>query len=335
MKIKNSRSVLFGLMVSMISVMAAEVPQVAEGWVTTAGGTPTVVTEASRNAAPAATVTSPVWATVTPVLLPTAGSPNWATAVGSVLNDVRTTNVLRSAPVTAPTQYTIPAFQKLEWWMLAESTSAAMWRGELNPPPAFASEKGQRLWHIIRVRTTDASEGISLGAVTLTHSSTDGNVLGETISMASTSYSSLALGVKADGGLITSGSASQAAKEVLFLVMGKGFDGGGTQGGLDQIRTWVTGRPYAISMMASVGGRTSKSSSYLTPPALPEVRLVHSRPSNLLALTGGKVGSTYVLQQAVGPQGPWTSSFTFEAGEEITPRGWGGGDLMFYRLVAQ
>lgn len=327
-------SVFFGSVVLVFTVMAAEVPQVAEGWVTTAGGQPTLVTEASRNAAPAATVTSPVWATVTPVLLPTAGSPNWATAVGSVLNDVRTTNVLRSVPVTAPTQYTTPAFQKLEWWMLAESTSAAMWRGELNPPPAFASERGQRLWHIIRVRTTDASEGISLGAVTLTHTSTDGNILGETISMSSTSYSSLAFGVKADGGLITAGSASQAAKEVIFLAMGKGFDGGGTQSGLDQIRTWVTSRPYAVSMMASVGGRTSKSSSYLTPPALPEVRLVHSRP-NLLALTGGKVGSTYVLQQATGPQGPWNSSFAFEAGEEITPRGWGGGNSMFYRLVAQ
>ncbi len=329
-----------------VVVRAEEVPQVTE-WETTAGGTPTVVTEGSRNAAPAAFTPTQNWVKVTPVLLPAQGSPSWAAAATALVRDcitnTSTTPLQRgwSGSVTNPSQYTLPPHRGLEWWMLAESEAVPMWRGQLNPPAPFEAEKGQVLWHLIDMVSGDGSEGIALADVTLTQSSNDGNVLGDTISMMGTWYSSLAVGIRIDGKPAhESGSATNKAQRVVFLAKGKRFNGGGSQVGLDQIRVYVSGRPtYAVSMMARLGGRFSTATSHLSPPALPEVRLALGRINTnapvTLRLNGGKVGTTYRLQATgVGPtSGPWVDISTLEEGESLIPDF--GGQMMFYRTIPQ
>ncbi len=330
----------------LAAVHASEVPALS-GWKTTAGGTPTVVKEGSRNAAPAATF-SPTrnWVKVTPILLPSEASPSWAAAAAKVVGDAVADNSSTKlwkglvGSVTNPTEYELPPFRGLEWWMLAESVAAPMWRGELNPPAPFAAEKGQVLWHLIDLRSGDGSESVKLSDIVLTQSSADGNVLGDTISMASTSYSTLAVGVRVDGTRAhESGSATNTAQRIVFLAKGIRFNGGGSQAGLTQIRTYVTTRPYAVTMMARVGGRTSSTTSYLNPPALPEVSLALGRLNTnapvTLRLDGGKVGSTYRLQ-ATGASpiaGPWVDTSTIEAGESLTPSF--EGSQMFFRVVPQ
>lgn len=339
---------LVGLLVGMQATVAAEVPDVDDGFVTTAGGVPTVI-RGGRNAAPASglAASSPAWVRVTPVLLPSEASPSWAGAARRIVDDAvaNTSSTLLwqgwTGSVTNPaTQYTLPPFRGLEWWMLAESTTAPMWRGELNPSAPFGAEKGQVLWHLIDARSV-GGVSIALADITLSQQSeADGNTLGDTISMVSTDYSPLAVGIMPDGKPArTSGVATNKVQRVVFLAKGKRFNGGGTATGLSQIRGWVTARlSYAVRMTASVGGRMSTATSYLNPPALPEVTLGLIRPTNgptLIRLNGGKVGQTYRIQSTgVSPvAGPWIDVGNTEAGEDIIP------DLShaqgFYRAVPQ
>ncbi len=342
-------ALLVGLatLVAGVSVKAEVVvlPSVGE-IVTTAGGVPIPVD--NRNAAPASDSTTPSWVRVVPVLLPVDGSPSWAAAAKQVITDaVRGTNAPQakvwSGGVASPTEYTVPPFRGLEWWMLAESASAPMWRGELNPPAPFGAERGWVLWHLIDARSADGSPSISLAGITLVQNSSDGNALGATISMVATEYTDLAVGLQPDGTLaLTNGPASGLAQRVLFLAKGKRFNGGGTQQGLNEIRSWVNGRAgYAVTMTALLGGRMSSSPSYLNPPALPEVTLALARattntPANL-RLNGGKVGSTYVVQTTgVDPvSGPWIDAGVIEAGEVLAPYGGLIHSQFFFRAVPQ
>ncbi len=323
MKIKNLL-VLLGLL-AMVAVRAG---------VPTVGGSFTSAADYSgqegvnrRSAAPAAVANATV--TVTPVLLPSETSPNWNIAAEKVVNDALTGRRFMTGSVTNPGNYAVTAPQKLEWFNLAESTGPAQWRGQLNPPAPFHQERGQLLWHLIDVQSEGSLEDVSMSQVVVSATSlTDGDILRDTVDMATKGgYGPRAVGIKADGTRIASGSAGTTkANRVLLLVRTIRFNGGGTVAGLKEIETWVNGNGnYSLKVTATVGGVASGvATNYLVPPPLPPVHLMVDR-NGKATIHGAKVGALYRVQVSASHTGTtWHNvEGTIEAGETIQLNGWG------------
>lgn len=94
------------------------------------------------------------------------------------------------------------------------------------------------LQQIVHCKTVDGNDGISLSMLTLESTSATG-ALSDTFSVGRHGYSTAAIGFKADGTVVKSGSPDIMVSRIIVVFQMSLFSGGATQSGLDEIRRWV------------------------------------------------------------------------------------------------
>ena len=259
----------------------------------------------------------PAVVAVTPLLMVNIDSPNWPAAANEAIADAQAGTLTTNTVVNVPTNYAVCDY-RIVWQNLIESTTTPMWDGSLNPSAPFNNELGGPLiWQLLDARAASGQNELSLDMLSLTSSSSDGNVLGGAIGFSGDSYSARAIAIKADGTLINEGDASQKGVRVLVLICMKLFNGGDTLSGIDSVSNWVTApqrSPYSITYTAIVGGDSATASvatvSTVTPPVLPAVPTLsivnNGNRSGTITLKGGTPSEQYQILCAVSMSGPWS-----------------------------
>lgn len=203
----------------------------------------------------------------TPILGPAPSSVDYPAFAANVMNDAKNRNVrTQTNAITSPTDYTI-CHGKIDWWnTVYSSTSSYLWDDKLDPLAPFQNQKGHIISQLIQAESF-GGDTISMSMLSVSSGSSDGNnVLGDQLLFVPADYSSLAIGIRSNGTMITSGPSTQKAARVIFLTTMKLFNGGGTQAGLNQVRDWVFNKGnftirYMVQIIDDPGSTTFASVS--------------------------------------------------------------------------
>jgi hypothetical protein len=177
------------------------------------------------------------------------------------------------------------------------------------------------------VDVVSSSDDISLDMISVVSLSKDGNYLGRTNSFGDKAYTPIAIGIKSDGSVITSGLASQKVSRVIVIVFPRLFGGGDTQSGLDEVKNWVTGfKNYTVKYTVSVGNESSQLiTSIVGVPVLAISR------DGQLSIINAVPGFKYPIQGKMSfSRGNWYTVGVIEGSASIIPmdKPW-----MFYRVA--
>lgn len=258
-----------------------------------------------------------VFITVTPVLMATKSSPSGTAAANELIEDAVAGTLNTGSTLNTPDSY-IQCYRRMKWQNTVYSTTVPMWDGVLNPPAPFDMDKGPILAQLIDVRSASGVDDVSLDMLSVASWSSDGNVLGDTLTFTANSYTLQAIVIKADGTRITSGSASQKGVRVIVITMMKLFNVGGTQSGIDSVRNWVTDHvssagDYKITYTAQLIGMpetASKAMVSVNPPQAVAPVLAINQSGHVWA-TNGEADRTYKVLTSPSVTGmPWTLSGT-------------------------
>jgi hypothetical protein len=265
---------------------------------------PIIITSAGNNpgrlmvegiAQPKVSANENVVVSITPLLMPmlntadgiTAGNAIIAAALAGTLN-------YNTGPITGPTQFTVSGY-KVDWTNIVYSTTVSMWGGMLNPPfPSFGGPLQTLL-----IEGWAPLGDLSMDQLTISATSSDGNILAGTVGFVNTSYTSDAVCVRLDGTIITNGASSQQGKHILVLVQLPLFNGGGTQTGLDDVHNWWNlHQPYILGYTAGVIGNSASQTS-ATVTSQPDVTF--SQATNLVIVAQVNTQGDTVLSIPTAP----------------------------------
>ncbi|MFA6554023.1 MAG: hypothetical protein WCS89_00775 [Candidatus Paceibacterota bacterium] len=276
--------------------------------------------------------------TVTPVLGPTMSSVSWSSFATKLVADARNRSVkLSPTVITDPTDYTV-CYGKVSWSNLIYSTSSAMWGGKLNPASPFQNEKGQIVSQLVQAESVSGDNTISMSMLSVSCESSDGgNILGDQILFIPADYSSLAIGIRSDGTVITSGRSDQKVARIILITSMKLFNGGANQAGLDQVENWVAGKGnFTITYSAQIIG--DAGSTAFAPVSIlgySNVRPLVSinRQSGVISVTGGE-NRYYSIMTTTDLNGSSWQSAGSVYGNGNIPMTFTG-NRKFFRAVAQ
>lgn len=275
--------------------------------------------------------------TVTPIHIAAQPSTSWTSGADQVVADAIAGTLSTNTAVSDPGDYAVCNY-RIYWWSLVYSTGTHMWEGVLNPPAPFDQEFGRNVWALVDVRSVSGEDDLSLSMLTVTTSSSDGNVLGSAVSFADKSYTPRAVAVRKDGSMITSGSSTQKGARILVLVKSPLFNVGGTQSGLDQVKNWVNANEvYTLGYEAQViGDGATKSKASVSTAGSADVKPfgLSISPEGQLSIIGGEANRYYrVYSKTSLPGGTWKLAGVVNGADTIkVPM---NGATMFFRAVAQ
>jgi hypothetical protein len=271
--------------------------------------------------------------TVTPILLAERPSGSWTAGADEAIDDAlagQLTNLVSSVPGS----YQL-ANHKIDWYNLVYSTSSSMWDGVINPPAPNTNEFGHTVWFIVEAQSASGNDDLSLDMLKTDFASSDGGVLNGSQVFTNEAYTPRAIAIQSGGKVISSGSTSVPGKRIIILVRSKLFNGGGTQGGLDQVKNWVADQGnYSLSCTATVGNNSSTATVSIGGLAPATPRFVLDRLGSMRA-TNGVSGVSYRLYSMISlnQTNGWqlagimngTNAFTVSI----------GAGQMFFKLVPQ
>jgi hypothetical protein len=243
---------------------------------------------------------------VTPVLLPVKASPSWVSAADKLITCARADSIVTNTSVTNPTDYAVCSY-RVNWLNLVYSTGTPLWNAVLNPPAPFAQELGQVVWNLIDARSNSGNDDLSLDMLSFTSFSNDGNYLGDIITWNGMAYTQRAIAIKKGGSIISSGSTSQKGNRILVLAYTKLFNGGGTQAGLDQVRSWIAGfGNYYLNYTAQIiGDDSTKSFATIATTGVPPSPILKINGSDILILNNNAKSTYQIFSSTQLPVNTW------------------------------
>jgi len=293
-------------------------PTTTDGPVSTAGPAVQTATGDQTPAIAKAAGGGGINTIIIPVLGAEQPSPNWTKWARMAIEEaIRSGGVLTNRTITGPDQYKICEY-RIDWTNLIYAKSSAFWAGVKNPLAPYNSEYGQTVWFLVYTWTTDGSETLSLSMIKAMFASTDG-VLNGTIDFNPTSYTDLAVGIKANGDRIISGASSQKVKIVAVLGRSKLFNTADTQSGVDQVRDYIGTKVsqlgnYTLTCTVQVGGTSAQASVAIKGlPQQPTVALWGTD----IGILNPQVGRSFVIQMSENLTGPWHILGTVSGDEKI------------------
>ncbi|MBU6427229.1 hypothetical protein KGQ27_03280 [Patescibacteria group bacterium] len=313
----------------MFSAKAAQSPTVGDSAKSTAPG----ANNGNRQPKGLIGAGSPV-IVVTPVLLAAQPSASWAAGADMVIADALAGGLKSNTAVTNPSDYAV-CNHHIGWQNLVYSTGAYMWDGMLNPVAPFNAEYGHVVWALVDARSGTGNDDLSLDMLQVVTASNDGNALGGTNGFSGDNYTARAVAVKKDGTVVESGTASQEGVRVLVLVQSPLFNNGGTQAGLDQVKSWVMSQGnYSLTYVAEVVGNnaTASAASVTVNGGVPSVNL-RFMPNGQLSVVAGDTDRTYVLYSTATLPGVWKFAGTLNGTNAVTVQF--TNTAMFFKAVAQ
>lgn len=241
------------------------------------------------------------YGTGTPILLPATKTDLWSAMLGEDIRRRRS-----GLPFTNGANF------NLTWSNTVASTTVPMWSGVLNPPAPFNNERGQVTWLFVDVFSKDGTDSVSLADISVTASSlTDGNLLGGTVTFGNASYTSLAIGIKTDGTVITNGVSSQKCARVMVAVLTPTFIAN-TQGELGTVQNWVNSysKPsYVLKWVLQVAGVTSSYANVGTGGSTnqPTSPILSRNPFSLNIVSNGNPNYCYAAQSSTNVVDGWVT----------------------------
>jgi hypothetical protein len=250
---------------------------------------------------------------IMPLYMVSQNSPSSGAALALALHDAiaGTLPGTTNGDLIAPTNYLVRRF-KMDWPEVAYS-AVPEWNGSFNSfPSGFDGQIGPEAIGLVVATANSGQDVLSLDQVVVKTASNDGNHLGSTNTFAGFDYSTLAVGVKADGSWITTGPTDQKAAKVLVFVIPPRFNSGGTASGMGNVRDWVMnawtpGVPdsFVLSFMAQIVGNDSTQ----TVTTLGTAGVTPSRP--MISITAdhkiivqGDPGTHYAVELSYGLDHP-------------------------------
>ena len=260
---------------------------------------------------------------VTPVLGPSMWSPSWNSFATKLVTDAknRTLNMVPAVSVTDPTMYTVLPSGKVSWYNFVYSTQTGMWAGDFPIGAPFDVERGQVVIGLSQAESVSGGNDISLSMISVTSGSSDpGNTLGDTLSFElGLDYTPLAIGIKADGSLVTSGSSTEKVARVIFLTQMKMFDGGDSLTGLNAVKNWIglQGNFRVTYTIQFAGIPESKVSTAVSLSGFSNQRPTVTITPDGVTIKNGEIGRSYMIQSAPSVTGPWQAIGTVSSGGTI------------------
>ena len=281
---------------------------------------------ASRAAAPAGDLTTQYNIT----LHPFEGVPKFNSSFPALAaNAITAVSVNGELPMGSPTSLTdARLIDHIKWDSLMTTPAGVSYWAGFNPTGAFTGANGKTVWMIVRVKSKTGINDASLATVSAAMRSQDfgNNSLGLDVGFISNSYTTLAPGWRADGGMVTSGSSSQAVSELMVVVGFKSYEVTNSSD-VSAVQNYVTGN-FAITFTANAGASTATKTLSLVAP----------RPTLVAKVVGGVPGfellnnrnpDSFELEFANEITGPWTKHpSTVKAGDRIQ---FPVGDIKFAR----
>ncbi len=246
-------------------------------------------------------------ATVLTVGLPHGQTAGYPQAVISLVADYMSSHLKPGSTASGPEDYVL--LGKISHENVSISVGTNLYGGSLNPSGIFAGQmRGPLVAALVDIRSSDGTDEIALGDISVTQASSDGNLLGSTVSFSNLVYNRMAVGVKADGTLVPPGTPGtvKVARIVATasLIYFKCHD----QAELDVIKNWVAAyAPFTMTFKVSVAGVQVGQAT--TGEVLPFP----------LAISPGKAGLGLTVSPAIpdgwrchlymspSPSGPWTN----------------------------
>lgn len=197
------------------------------------------------------------------------------------------------------------------------------YRGNFNVASPWNSQRGGTIWWWIIV-SANGSETVALSDLTVVLASFDPqNSLGKTTTFLNNSYTSTAIGVNADGSMVTSGSASQRVKRVIVGVGQKSYTAK-TAADVTEIRNYIGqfGKNWGISCEVKVGGSSNSAILTGTPTqvvvvAKPKLSIVNVAGKATLVVENNGNASFYFIQSAAKVGGPYSDFMSVKAGDSV------------------
>jgi hypothetical protein len=165
---------------------------------------------------------------------------------------------------------------------------------------------------LIDARATSGLNELSLDMLSLMTTSSDGNILGDSVGFTGDNYSPRAPLIMADGTTNTIAAASVQGVRVLVLTCTKLF-AASSQSGRTAVNTWVNqNSPYSLTYVCEQGGdsTTASSATVSTSPVTPKAPTLAivstGQGTGSLVLSGGSSSAHYQGQTAASLNGPWS-----------------------------
>jgi hypothetical protein len=271
---------------------------------------------------------------LTSVLLPVKSSPSWIPATDALIADIKNGTLKTNTAATNPTQYVVCGY-RVNWYNFGYSTTAHLWQTNLNPAAPFAIEYGQVLFNVMDIQSYSGLDDTSLDMSLLRAFSSDGNVLGSTMTFGGQSLSPRAMLFKADGTIVTNGPTSQKGVRIIVPVANSLFNGCGTQAGLNEVEQWINSfGNFSVTYTAQIiGNDATRSSVKVGIAENPAPPMLHLRHSSIM-IHGGEIDRSYLIYSAAQLPG---TNWVFEGlvsgtNSYIIPM---NGFAKFYRATVQ
>ncbi len=203
------------------------------------------------------------------------------------------------------------------------TSTKIFYQRSFSPSGAWANGNGNTVWIIAGASSKVGANDLSLSMFMADLDSNDyGNhSLRQHIAFTGNSYTSLAIGWRADGTQVTTGSADQLVAKVVVVIGFKSYDVE-TNDEVKQVGNYISG-DYSVSIALSVG-QSSKSLtvSLVTPIVLdrPVLRAgrVGGKPSLIVADDGRGNTEEYPLLGSSNPSGPYQDAGVVRGGQSYT-----------------
>jgi hypothetical protein len=154
------------------------------------------------------------------------GSPSWSGWVANAETALAAGATSLGDPLTSPSAfYTVSETLPTDFAV----TGFASWQGAVSPTGPFASELGQRLhfpWVITGSTGVDDVKLSNVGNLEIytCTSGVEAATFGDSATYRFGSYSSTRIGIRADGSIVSSGSADQAVNKIIYVGYGQAYD---------------------------------------------------------------------------------------------------------------
>lgn len=194
---------------------------------------------------------------------------------------------------------------------------------------------GSTVWSFVDLKA-ESGKTVSLSQITFVCRSLDGsaNSLGKTTTFANRDYTTTAIGIRADGSLITSGPSTQECVRVIVGIGWKSYTAT-TPAQVQEVREYLAQfSDWGITSTASAGSTTTSKTLTTVPPTETPPHLTIIKEGNNIRLKVVYGSGTYILQSSTLNGGLWTNVRTgLTVGEEFVVENVSGSNN--YRLQQQ